>query len=60
MSKTGVPTSVKNTTDLNSAESKKAGDASKKEVDLQHMPKFIKTAPWYLAKEEDAEEALHH
>jgi pre-mRNA-processing factor SLU7 len=25
--------------------------SDKKEIDLEHMPKFIKEAPWYLSKD---------
>lgn len=25
----------------------------KKDYDLEHMPKFIKDAPWYMNKEDD-------
>ena len=32
----------------------KQATANKKDYDLEHMPKFIKDAPWYLAKDGQA------
>ena len=26
-------------------------EKEKKDIDLEHMPKFIKEAPWYLSKD---------
>ena len=37
---------------------KEAATKKNKEVDLQHMPQFIKDTPWYL--NQDSGEALHH
>ena len=41
--------------------SKNLPPPAKPEVDLTHMPQYIKQAPWYLTNEQTAkEEALTH